>query len=337
MPKFLRTIAVRFGSREMESLARDTAFARRLVVLLIWTILTIPSLNARALAADSAATGARIEPSQVVAKARRLERAGQLRAAEQLLRPLRDSLTAKGVAADRPQLAGCLELLASIYRESGRYDEAQEAGLRYLAILEAMPRRDPVMAVKRQETGVLLAEIALAREDLRASVGNGQAGAAIPAGLRQSDPLWEPRAYALKARIEQRLGDAQATRQSWREVEAHVRAALEQAQSGPINNDWQEAAIGLLTQSLIALGRPQEAVDARERLLARQAANDPAAARNLAQIATCYAELQDDAGEQRSLEAAIALLEKHEKEKSSDTYAGPARPPGKCARAPRKE
>jgi CHAT domain-containing protein/tetratricopeptide (TPR) repeat protein len=273
--------------------------------------LAIASPAARALAAQPAAAPASENPSLVVQKARQLQRVGQLRAAEKLLRA---TLNGKSALADSPQVAGCLELLAGIYRESGRYDDARKAGLRYLRLLEATPSHDPVMVAKRQEIAVSLAEIALAREDFPQALEMVERALSLPAGVRQTDPLWESRVYAIKARIEQKRPDADAARRAWSEVESRIRAVLETPDRAPLNYDSQEAAVGLLTQALIGLGKPAEAIAARERLLARQSADDVAAARNLAQIATCYAELADDAGEQRVLEAAIALLDKHEKD-----------------------
>ncbi len=234
---------------------------------------------------------------------------------------LRAGIGGPSAPADSPQIAGCLELLASIYRESGRYEEARKAAARCLVLLEATPSHDPIMVAKRQELAVSLAEIALAREEYRQALEMVDRALALPAGVRQTDPLWESRVYALKARIEQKQNDLPAARQAWSEVESHVRAALEPSDRGPLNHDMHEAAIGLLTQALLGLGRPKDAIADRERLLARQTADDAAAVRNLAQIAACYAELDDDEGQQRTLEAAIALLDKHEEEKTSADYA----------------
>jgi CHAT domain-containing protein len=312
----------------MGSEKNHVRLARSLIVLSIGTVFAIAFSGARAKAAQPATAPAAENPSLVLQKARQLQRVGQLRAAEKLLRA---SLNGKSALADSPQVAGCLELLATIYRESGRYDDARKAGLRYLRLLEAMPSRDPVMVVKRQEIAVSLAEIALAREDFPQALEMIERALSLPAGVRQTDPLWESRVYALKARTAQKQSvqkqttqqhsDAGAARQAWSEVESRMRRLLEVPEGDALKHDVQEAAVGLLTQALIGLGRPAEAIAARERLLARQTGDDAAAARNLGQIAACYAELEDDAGQQRTLEAAIALLDKHEKDKLSAEYA----------------
>ena len=161
----------------------------------------------------------------------------------------------------------------------GAYDEARKTALRYLALLEAMPRHDPVMVVKRQEIAVSLAEIALAARIIRRLWIWSNGHSTLPAGVRQTDPLWESRVYTLQARIEQKLKDGQAARRAWSDVESRVRALLEPSDRGPLNYDMHEAAVGLLTQALIGLGRPKDAIAARERLLARQTADDTAAAR----------------------------------------------------------
>ncbi|HTU23928.1 MAG TPA: tetratricopeptide repeat protein, partial [Pirellulales bacterium] len=277
-----------------------------LIVLAAWAIAAIESIQAPNVAAQQASAVGTDNPGVILQKARQLERLGQLRAAERLLRT---SLNAKGVAADAPHLAGCLELLTTIYRESGRYDDARKTGLRYLRLLESMPAGDPVMAVKRQEIAVTLAEIALSREDFAPALEMVRRALAVPGGLRQTDPLWESRAIALEARVEAQQGDSAAARQNWQQVESRLRAKLDAPDRAGLSRDGQEAAVNLLTQALLGLERPTEAIAARERLLARQTGDDDAAARNLAQIAACYAELKDDAGERKALQTAIARLD----------------------------
>ena len=79
--------------------------------------------------------------------------------------------------------------------------------------------------------------------------------------------------------------------------------------------------LGLLTQSLVGLGQAERAIAARERFLARQTGDDAAGVRNLIEIANCYAQLPDDAKEQQTLEAAIALAQGRDKQKLLAEYA----------------
>ena len=283
-------------------------------VFSLWTICAIAAPGERALAVQPTAAGASENPGVAVQKARQLQRVGQLRAAEKLLRA---SLGGKNAAPDSPQVAGSLELLTSIYRESGRYDEARRTGAAYLRLLEAVPSRDPVVLAKRQDIAVSLAEIALAREDFPQALEMVERALSLPAGAARPTRCGNRATFALKARIEQKQGNGDGARQAWTEVEARLHAVLKAPERAPLNRDQEEAAVGLLTQALIGLGRPKEAIAAREHLLERQTTDHAAAARNLAQIAACYAELEDDAGQQRTLEAAIARLGKDRQQQAA--------------------
>ena len=176
-----------------------------------------------------------ISPAVAVQKARQLERLGQLRPAEQLLR---GALATLGGAANGPQAAGCLELLTTIYLESGRYDDARTAALRYSRLLdngsgqEVAAGREGVNGAKRQQIAFALAEIALARDELPAAAEMLDRALALPAGLRETDPLWEARVYALKARLGERQKDAVAAGQAWTEVESRAEKVLDTPDRG---------------------------------------------------------------------------------------------------------
>ncbi len=82
-----------------------------------------------------------------------------------------------------------------------------------------------------------------------------------------------------------------------------------------------EAAIGLLTQSLVGLGHVDQAIEAREKFLPRQSGDDAAGVRNLMEIAGCYGQVPDDANERRTLEMAIVLTQGRDKQKLVPQYA----------------
>jgi CHAT domain-containing protein len=307
--------------REMGPVGKHTALSRWLIALTIGMMFALADPALRAVSAQpagSAAPQAALAPMNAnlaLQKARRIQRTGQLRAAEQLLRA---ALAAPDV--DSPQTVGCLELLTRIYLESGRFDDARKAGLRYQQLLESLPNRDPVMVVKRQEIAVALAEIALAREDYLQAANMVERALTLPAGLRETDPLWEARVYALRARIDQRRADLPGAQHAWAEVESRVRPVLEGLERGTPLHESQDAAAGLLTQALVALERVPDAIAMREKLLTHQAGDEESMARNLSEIAACYAQLKDDAGEQRTLEQALVLAEQHDKQATA-SYA----------------
>ena len=78
--------------------------------------------------------------------------------------------------------------------------------------------RDGVNVAKRQQNDFVLAQIALARDELPAAAEMLDRALALSAGLRESDPLWEAQVYALKAQIGQRRKDAAGATQAWTEV-----------------------------------------------------------------------------------------------------------------------
>ncbi len=132
-----------------------------------------------------------------------------------------------GSGADGPLATGCLELLTTIYLESGRYDDARKTALRYGRLLENTPGRegggrDGVNVAKRQQNDFVLAQIALARDELPAAAEMLDRALALPAGLRDSDPLWEAQVYALRAQIGQRQKDAAAATRAWTEVDTRA-------------------------------------------------------------------------------------------------------------------
>ena len=187
--------------------------ARSLVVFSIGAIAALAPVGVPSLGAPPAAAGAPDNPSLVMRKARQLERVGQLRAAEQLLRA---SLGGTSARADSPQIAGCLELLASIYRESGALRRGPQDRSALSVLLEAMPCHDPVMVVKRQEIAVSLAQNCAGARGLSAGSGYGPTGAErFRPACDRPNRCWESRVYTLQARIEQKLKDGQAARRAW--------------------------------------------------------------------------------------------------------------------------
>ena len=99
-----------------------------------------------------------------------------------------------------------LEVLTSIYKQSGRYEELG-AGTRYQQLLEKIPNADPS---KRQDMALMLAEILAGLEKYPEAIAHVDEALKIADGWRTTDPLWEPHAYALRAQIERAAGQIDA-------------------------------------------------------------------------------------------------------------------------------
>ena len=164
------------------------------------------------------------------------------------------------------QLAGSLEALTSIYKQSGRYEEALATGARYQHVLETIPNADPS---KRQDMALMLAEVLAGAGKYPQAVARVDDALKIGEGWRKTDPLWESHAYAVRAQIERAAGQLDAASADWREVETRTRRILDQVtQTGP-NVELEESALKLLTEALVSTDRVPQAIAVREQFLAR--------------------------------------------------------------------
>jgi CHAT domain-containing protein/tetratricopeptide (TPR) repeat protein len=248
-------------------------------------------------AANAPATPLPTKLTALLPKSRQLQHDGDLRAAEEVARfDLKHHTNVS-------QLAGSLEALTSIYKQSGRFAEALGTGTRYQELLEKIPNAD---SSKRQDMALLLAEILAGLEKYPDAIARVDDALKIPDGWRATDPLWEPHAYALRAQIERAAGQIDAAGADWREVESRLRSLLDQINRNGPNTDLEEAALKLLTDALVSTDRTPDAIAMREQFLARHQ-DDQTRARNWSEIARCYAILDQDGQEDRALRAALAL------------------------------
>ena len=118
---------------------------------------------------------------------------GDIRAAEQIAESelKQDS--------DQSHVAGSLELLTSIYKQSGRFEDALATGTRYQQLLEKIPNAD---ASKRQDIHLMLAEVLAGLGKYPRAIAHVDDGLKVAGGWRATDPLWEAHAFALRAQIE---------------------------------------------------------------------------------------------------------------------------------------
>ena len=240
-------------------------------------------------------------------KARQLQQDGDLRTAQQVARFDLKHHT------DQAQLAGCLEVLTSIDKQSGRYEEALATGTRYRQLLEKIPNAD---ASKRQDIALMLAEILASLERYPQAITHVDDALAVADGWRTSDVLWEPHAHALRAQIERAAGEIDAADADWRKVELRMRSILDRiSQTGP-NAELEGAALKLLTEAMVSSDRTPEAITIREQYLARQQ-DDLVRARNWSEIANCYVLLAQDDKAEHALREALALETRHEEKRPS--------------------
>jgi tetratricopeptide (TPR) repeat protein len=292
----------------MKALAKRRAVNSSRWIAVVGFALAVPTtgtVRAQSAAAPNRAASPQTEtvtplPSKLAAllpKSRQLQHDGDLRAAEQVARF--DLKHHSNVS----QLAGSLEELTLIYKQSGRYSEALATGTRYQEVLEKIPNAD---SSKRQEMNLMLAESLTGLERYPEAIAHVDDALKIAEGWRTTDPLWEAHAYALRAQIERVAGQIDAADADWREVESRIRTLLDQiGRTGP-NTDLEEAALKLLTEALVATDRTPEAIAVREQFLARHQ-DDQTRARNWSEIARCYALLDQDTQEEHALRAALAL------------------------------
>ncbi len=173
----------------------------------------------------------------LLAKARHLQHDGDIRAAEEI------ASSELKHDSDQSHVAGSLELLTLIYKQSGRYEDALVAERGYQQLLEKIPNAD---ASKRQDMHLLLAEVLTGLGKYPQAIAHVDDGLKIAGGWRTTDPLWEPHAFALRAQIERAAGEIEAAERDWREVASRMRSVLDQiGRTGP-NTDLEESALKLL-------------------------------------------------------------------------------------------
>ncbi|HTU24286.1 MAG TPA: tetratricopeptide repeat protein [Pirellulales bacterium] len=272
------------------------------------TLLPGGSLLAQTAPSSTDATTRSAEPSQsgklaaLLPKSRQLQHYGDLRAAEEVAKY--DLKHHTNVS----QLAGSLEELTSIYKQSGRYSEALSTGKRYQELLDKIPDAD---ASKRQDSALMLAEILAGLGKYPEALARVDDALKIDSGWRATDPLWEAHLYSVRAQIDRLAGNDAAVAADWRSAESRLRAVLDQlVRSGP-NTELEEAALKLLTESLVATDRADEAIAVRQQFLNRHQ-DDQTRARNWSEIAGIYATLGQDGKQEQALRAAIALEKRDE-------------------------
>jgi tetratricopeptide (TPR) repeat protein len=235
-------------------------------------------------------------------KARQLQHDGDLLYAQQIAQFEVDHHNNLG------ELAGGLESLASIYKQSGRFEKALQTVKHYQQVLQTIPNAD---ASKQQDMHLLSAEILAILGKYAEALGHIDDGLKIPNGWRATDSLWEAHTYALRAQIEKLAGNNEAARADWQQVEARTDNVLKRIRQAGVNVDLEEGALKLLTASLVSTDRTAEAIEMRQRFMARQL-DDQVRARNWSEIALCYALLEQDAGQEHALREALALETRQE-------------------------
>jgi CHAT domain-containing protein/tetratricopeptide (TPR) repeat protein len=284
------------------------------VILIVW----LSSMTAApTLGAEPDALPAELGPRGVLSSARKLQREGQYRSAEKILKA---GLAQTVARLDPTQSAGYFELLATIYYESGRYDAALKTGHRCQQALEQVSDPDPGLVIKRQEIAVTLANVHLSLDQPREAMQMLSQALSLPGGARK-DSLWQARIQAMQARTAQEMGDIKTAESLWRLVESQARDVLAQTSQGAAASAQQGAAQNILVESLLATKQSRQALEALERVLSQQQADELARSRTWAEMATCYAEIQDDARENQSLVAALKLQSRQQKQKSTAEYA----------------
>ena len=110
----------------------------------------------------------------LVPKSRHLQHDGDLRLAESL------ALYDVEHHQDQAQLAGGLQVLGSIYKQSGRYDQALATANRYEQVLAGVPNAD---ASARQDCQLLLAEILANLEKYPEAISHVDQALKVPRGM----------------------------------------------------------------------------------------------------------------------------------------------------------
>ena len=147
--------------------------------------------------------------SVLVPKSRHLQHDGDLRLAETL------ALYDVEHHEDQAQLAGGLQVLSSIYKQSGRYEQALELAQRYEQVLAGVPNAD---ASARQDGQLQLAEILANLGKYPEAIAHVDAVLKVPKGCARPKSCGKPHALALRARIEHAAGQEDAARADRREV-----------------------------------------------------------------------------------------------------------------------
>ncbi len=257
---------------------------------------------------------ASVKSEAVLPLARSLYASGQLGRAEEVLRK---ELSQASSHAEPVQIAGYLNLLTSIYRDSERYREALSTGLRYQRWLDDLGKSDSEVIAQRQEIAVTLAQVYSATGQTADAMAMLHKALALPSGARLSDALWEARTYSTLAQIAAERGEQDAARSAWLSVETAVRPVLDQATTASVRSTARQ----LLVESLVARNQSQRAIAVLEQALSQQRADDEVRSQILTEIADCRAKLNDKSGEIEALRSATGLMSRNEKLALSAGYA----------------